>query len=54
MEEDRLDKDGLEAAAAVLVGAMGVAEEGMMIFDTGADGGFTDATLRMESASEAL
>ena len=53
-EEDGFDVDGLEAAAAVWLGAMKVAEEGMEIFTMGTEGGLMDVTLRMESASEVL
>ena len=52
--KDDNDKDGLEAAAAVLAGDMGVAEAGMVILDMGAGGGSTDTTLQTESVFEAL
>ena len=52
--EDVFDKDGSEAVAAMRLGAMGVAEEGMVMSDTCAEGGLMDETLRMESASEVL
>ena len=52
--KDDNDKDGLEAAAAVLAGDMGLAEAGMVILDMGTGGGSTDTTLRIESVLEAL
>ena len=53
-EEDGLDEDRMESADVVLVGAVRAAEEGMVIFEMGAGGGFSDATLRMELALETL
>ena len=43
--EDDKEEDGLEAAAAVLAGGMGVDKVGMVMLDTGAGSGSTEATL---------
>ena len=52
--EDGLDGDRMESAAAVVVGDMGATKEGMVILETGAGGGSTDAMMWMELASETL
>ena len=53
-DEDGFDEDGSEAVAAMQSEAMGVTEEGVVMFDTGAEGGLADETLQMESASEVV
>ena len=53
-EEDGMDVDGMKYAAAVLLGAMGAANEGMVIFEMGAGDGSTDATLQIDSGSQTL
>ena len=51
-EEDGLNEDGMDFAAAKFVGAMGAAEEEIVILETGAGGGSTEAMMQMELASE--
>ena len=51
-EEDGLDEDEVETAAAAFVEVMGAAQVGMVILEMCAEGGSAEAMLQMESASD--